>query len=748
MKQQKSTQMSTMRLVVAALVFTLIFLSGFFSTVLGANAQLAKDRLDEDLQKGYDIFLEAFKAGKMTEDYQVGETVIDLAGADIGVESDIFNALKAVLDDYPEYDYIDWRAIASWRNASEYIKISMAGAFTNARIEPYQDIEVFNKEINAMNEKIDFLVSEAEKKDTVYEQLKYIHDWLATNNEYNRDLINGGSASERSEFAASAFLSDNSNDGPISEGYAEAFKIICNRLDIPCLFISGMNHKWNAVKLYGEWYGVDVTWDDPILESSDKSNVKHTYFLVGKNTETEDGETFRRDHIPYSGYEHIVIADEAFDPNAEIENLTIAKNNKVAEIESAYNTYKQSDYRVAQWSELKAIFDNAKATVNSAADLATVDAVNVSELKTQADNIKTDKELTEEVLEKVKNNKIIVIEAAFGTYDENNYRTAEWTALKAIFDNAKATVNSAADLATVNAVKVSELKAQANNIKTDAELDVEALKVPTITTATANGKELNIEWETVENATGYKVAVYNCTYKTWRYYETSETDYQIQTQIGGRKYEVKVASLYKADGITAKTEYSESVDIIVPLDTPELTYAGVGSNAKQIRVKWKAVSGATSYEVSIYNPKTDELKTHKLKGLTLNVDVSEGGITYIVKVKAISDFTESEYTSNRNAKKITTVEIPTEIKAKANGLNLNINWKKAKGADSYRVGVYNFTTKKWTYEDTTKTHLKIETEVGGTKYKVVIASLVKNDANRYVRTAYNFDNAVFITTKE
>ena len=41
---------------------------------------------------------------------------------------------------------------------------------------------------------------------------------------------------------------------------------------------------WNYVKLDGNWYGVDVTWDDPIIiGGSLTNNVRHTYLCKGSN---------------------------------------------------------------------------------------------------------------------------------------------------------------------------------------------------------------------------------------------------------------------------------------------------------------------------------------------------------------------------------------------------------------------------------------------------------------------------------
>ena len=53
----------------------------------------------------------------------------------------------------------------------------------------------------------------------------------------------------------------------ICDGYAKAFQYLVAQKGIPCVYYAGESsatgtpHAWNAVKMDGEWYYVDVTWD-------------------------------------------------------------------------------------------------------------------------------------------------------------------------------------------------------------------------------------------------------------------------------------------------------------------------------------------------------------------------------------------------------------------------------------------------------------------------------------------------------
>jgi len=87
----------------------------------------------------------------------------------------------------------------------------------------------------------------------------------------------------------------------VCEGYAKAFKYILDSLDIECILVSGNAtnssnqtelHMWNYVKINDFWYGVDVTWDDPIIiGQSILQYTRHNYLLKGYRT-------FINSHVP------------------------------------------------------------------------------------------------------------------------------------------------------------------------------------------------------------------------------------------------------------------------------------------------------------------------------------------------------------------------------------------------------------------------------------------------------------------
>lgn len=66
----------------------------------------------------------------------------------------------------------------------------------------------------------------------------------------------------------------------VCAGYTEVYRELMRMAGIPCISVVSepMNHTWNLVCLDGEWYHVDVTWDDPVPDKY--GYVSHEFFLL------------------------------------------------------------------------------------------------------------------------------------------------------------------------------------------------------------------------------------------------------------------------------------------------------------------------------------------------------------------------------------------------------------------------------------------------------------------------------------
>ena len=106
-------------------------------------------------------------------------------------------------------------------------------------------------------------------------KVRAIYAWLCEHNTYN-DAQTSKHKKESDPVALAYLMAHSSYSAlipgdayePVCEGYAGAFKVLCDELGVPCLCVSGSMtslsaHMWNYVQLEnGLWYQVDVTTGD------------------------------------------------------------------------------------------------------------------------------------------------------------------------------------------------------------------------------------------------------------------------------------------------------------------------------------------------------------------------------------------------------------------------------------------------------------------------------------------------------
>ncbi len=115
-------------------------------------------------------------------------------------------------------------------------------------------------------------------KTSDYDKIKYIHDYIINNCRYNYNAVSNSAAYPMSFTAYGALVEGSA----VCEGYAEAFSLLCNEVGVDALLVTGTGnggpHMWNVVKCNGQWYHMDVTWDDGILNGKDL--LGYAYFNV------------------------------------------------------------------------------------------------------------------------------------------------------------------------------------------------------------------------------------------------------------------------------------------------------------------------------------------------------------------------------------------------------------------------------------------------------------------------------------
>lgn len=147
---------------------------------------------------------------------------------------------------------------------------------------------IYDAERTLFDKCVQILNTHTDRSADKYENEKKIHDYLVRNTIYDMDTYNNAgvntpSSSSVSYQAAGVLL----NGTGVCSGYADAFRLLCEMAQIPCItvagtadgFAKGAAHAWNQVRLDdGQWYWVDLTFDDPVPDQGDK--VWYKYFNV------------------------------------------------------------------------------------------------------------------------------------------------------------------------------------------------------------------------------------------------------------------------------------------------------------------------------------------------------------------------------------------------------------------------------------------------------------------------------------
>ncbi|MDE6501127.1 MAG: hypothetical protein K2L10_03480 [Ruminococcus sp.] len=183
----------------------------------------------------------------------------------------------------------------------------------NAQIVFREDSDSVENKIAELENVVQNVIENAPDGD--YEKALYIHDYIVEVCRYNL-----GSELTYSPTVYGCLVEGQAN----CEGYAKAFCYLAKKLGLQCVLITGKtnkgeNHAWNQVEIDGEWYNLDVTWDDMDVSES----VRKVYFLC-------DDDNFGKTHIAENNYfepfECVSVTN-----NYYIKNGLFATNNSEAD---------------------------------------------------------------------------------------------------------------------------------------------------------------------------------------------------------------------------------------------------------------------------------------------------------------------------------------------------------------------------------------------------------------------------------
>ena len=177
-------------------------------------------------------------------------------------EDQLTKAIDAVLNDHPELFWID--------NQYEFTYDTDDGTVEDVSFDFFDFASTPDKlqDAKAAFEKAaEDILDGVESQQGMVERERAIHDYICKNTTYDE-------SAPYNQSAYSVIVLHKS----VCAGYSKAFQYLMNRVGLTCYYIPGTTtdsniggedgaHAWNIVFLDGEYYNVDVLWDDSASET-------------------------------------------------------------------------------------------------------------------------------------------------------------------------------------------------------------------------------------------------------------------------------------------------------------------------------------------------------------------------------------------------------------------------------------------------------------------------------------------------
>ena len=198
---------------------------------------------------------------EIMKSYEAGESGAEITVSEYGFSvEDIIRLVGGLKNDHPELYFVNKSFYCTW-----------SGMDVASFVVTYNTSLSSNKFKQSTEDALSVIkpgMSDLEKAIA-------LHDYLTVNCEYDKDRLDDKTIPYISYTAYGVLVEHIA----VCQGYALAYKYLLNQAGIDCYMVESdfMNHAWNLIVLDGEFYQVDVTWDDPIRDLVGRA--RHTYMF-------------------------------------------------------------------------------------------------------------------------------------------------------------------------------------------------------------------------------------------------------------------------------------------------------------------------------------------------------------------------------------------------------------------------------------------------------------------------------------
>ncbi|ACD52370.1 sugar-binding protein [Clostridium botulinum] len=125
--------------------------------------------------------------------------------------------------------------------------------------------DVIDKMREKLNSKINYIKKNYLDECSTDLEIEYaIHDYITQNCTYDKDNYDKKTVPNISHTSYGALI----NQIAVCDGYSKATMLLLNEYGIEAGIVTNDSHAWNYVNIDGNYYQIDLTWDDPTPETN------------------------------------------------------------------------------------------------------------------------------------------------------------------------------------------------------------------------------------------------------------------------------------------------------------------------------------------------------------------------------------------------------------------------------------------------------------------------------------------------
>lgn len=220
----------------------------------------------------------------LLEGMQNFEEEIDIRSC--GISSDELGDLYVGLAyEHPELFYVktQWGWSIAYEGSTKVLSVFPSYSI-DGKVIPKGKITEYMPQIQQqaeLTQKVKEITAQIDENWTPLQKALYLHDYIATHGQYDTiSRVDDKNKIDERRRDAYGMLIDGIG---VCQGYTLAYRLLLKEVGIDSGTVTSdsMNHVWNLIQIDGNWYHVDVTWDDPTEDRIGQS--QHVYFCLSED---------------------------------------------------------------------------------------------------------------------------------------------------------------------------------------------------------------------------------------------------------------------------------------------------------------------------------------------------------------------------------------------------------------------------------------------------------------------------------